>query len=465
VIIKPKPKDMEEINNTDHQVRQSSIIKVLGVGGGGSNAVNHMFKQGIRDVDFLVCNTDAQALIQSPVPGKIQIGESLTEGRGAGNNPDVGREAALESSVNIKAILADNTKMLFITAGMGGGTGTGAAPVIAQISKEMGILTVGIVTIPFKFEGKVRINQAIKGIEELEKYVDSLLVVNNEKLRQMYGDQKLSEAFANADNVLTTAAKGIAEIITLHGYVNVDFADVQTVMTNSGVAIMGSATATGENRAIHAIKKALSSPLLNSNRITGAQNVLLNVTSGTEEFRLDELCEITDFVQGEVEENVQIIWGHGIDERLGENVSVTIIATGFEKENIHDIFVEKKRLDSTEFHNLDDDSGVTLEIIDKKEAETIRREPETLIIKDETFDNKINEVQEEEIRKQEILAELESPKPEQVITEPRVSNQVTVKRSEEVISRRSQKNTKKTSGQKEPVKAWIQTKIEEFFNS
>jgi cell division protein FtsZ len=406
-----------------------------------------------------------QALHHSPIPFKIQIGESLTEGRGAGNNPDIGREAALESEENIKNILSDNTRMLFITAGMGGGTGTGAAPVIARISKEMGILTVGIVTIPFKFEGKVRINQAIKGIEELEKYVDSLLVVNNERLRQMYGDLKLSQAFSNADNVLTIAAKGIAEIITLHGYVNVDFADVKTVMTNSGVAIMGSSTASGENRALHAIKKALSSPLLNSSCITGAQNVLLNVTSGTDEFRLDELCEITDFVQGEVEDNVQIIWGHGIDERLGENVCVTIIATGFKKENVHDIFVEKKRLDSNEFHNLVDNHNVILEIIGRRKADEVDSEPEPLKAGELTVTQNHGNSHEEDARKQEILAELEKGKSESEVIQLQINEQLAGKRTEEIISKHSKKSSKKKLSQKEPVKVWIQTKIEEFFNS
>ena len=274
---------MEDLIHFDLHKHKSSIIKVIGVGGGGSNAVNHMFKQGIKDVDFMVCNTDAQALINSPVPIKIQLGNSLTEGRGAGNKPDVGRQSAIENLQDVIDILAGNTKMVFITAGMGGGTGTGAAPVIAKTAKEMGILTVAIVTMPFKFEGQTRINQAIEGINEIKNYVDSLLVIHNEKLREMFGDLKLSDAFTRADNVLTTAARGIAEIITVHGYINVDFADVQTIMTNSGVAIMGSAIADGENRALEAIQEALNSPLLNNNDIRGDKNILLNITSGEDE--------------------------------------------------------------------------------------------------------------------------------------------------------------------------------------
>ena len=258
----------EQIQNQETIETSPNIIKVIGVGGGGSNAVGHMFNNGIINVDFFICNTDAQALEKNPIENKIQIGKELTEGRGAGNNPEVGKKAAEESSEYIKGILSKDTKMLFITAGMGGGTGTGAAPVIAKIAKELGILTVGIITIPFNFEGKVRLKQALTGVEEIEKYVDSLLVINNEKLRKIHGDQKISEAFSQADDVLAVAAKGIAEIITVHGQVNVDFADVETVMKNSGVAIMGSATAGGESRSLHAIKKALNSPLLsNSNKM------------------------------------------------------------------------------------------------------------------------------------------------------------------------------------------------------
>jgi len=308
---------------------QSSIIKVLGVGGGGSNAVNHMFKQGIEGVDFLVCNTDSQALETSPVPNKIQLGVSLTDGRGAGSLPEVGKNAAIEDLDRIKEVLDKGTKMLFITAGMGGGTGTGAAPVIANASKEMGILTVGIVTIPFMFEGRKRRQQAEEGIKQLQEHVDTLLVICNDRLRELYGNLSVSEAFARADNVLTTAAKGIAEIITLTGNINVDFADVRTVMSNSGVAIMGSGSAEGENRSIKAIETALSSPLLNDNHIRGAKNILLNITSGTEEILMDEITEITDYIQEESGSTAEIIWGLGKDESLGSKINVTLVATGF----------------------------------------------------------------------------------------------------------------------------------------
>ncbi len=324
----------EELMNFDIPQNLDCIIKVIGVGGGGSNAVNHMFGQGIKDVNFMVCNTDEQALENSPVPIKIQLGESLTEGRGAGNKPERGKQAAIENISDIESVLSDNTRMVFITAGMGGGTGTGAAPIIAKAARDMGILTVGIVTIPFKFEGKLRINQALDGIAEMEKNVDSLLVINNEKLREMYGDLKLSNAFCKADDVLSTAAKGIAEIITVHGYINVDFADVETVMKNSGVAIMGSSTASGENRALTAIQQALESPLLNSNDIRGAQNILLNITSGVDEITMDEVGEVTDYVQDTVGLSASIIWGTGSDIDLQDNVSVTIIATGFNTKNI-----------------------------------------------------------------------------------------------------------------------------------
>ncbi|MFT3740255.1 MAG: cell division protein FtsZ [Breznakibacter sp.] len=325
---------MEDLINFDIAPSKDSIIKVIGVGGGGSNAVNYMFNQGIKDVSFVVCNTDAQALINSPIPTKVQLGESLTEGRGAGSKPEIGRQSAIENINDVMQVLQSNTKMVFITAGMGGGTGTGAAPIIAKAAKDMGILTVGIVTVPFRFEGKVRITQALEGIAEMEKSVDSLLVINNEKLREMYGDLKLSNAFGKADNVLTTAAKGIAEIITVHGYINVDFADVETVMKNSGVAIMGSASAEGEHRAIDAIQAALESPLLNNNDIKGARNILLNITSGHDEITMDEIGIVTDYVQEEVGANASIIWGTGFDERLGSRVCVTIIATGFDTSQV-----------------------------------------------------------------------------------------------------------------------------------
>ena len=329
--------------NFDLPPERSSTIKVIGVGGGGSNAVNHMYRKGIKDVNFVVCNTDSQALHNSPVAVKLQLGDMLTEGRGAGSKADIGREAAIESIDRIKEVLSSNTNMVFITAGMGGGTGTGAAPVIASAAREMGILTVAIVTIPFRFEGPERINQAIEGINELKDHVDSLLVINNEKLREIYGNLKVSNAFEKADDVLAIAAKGIAEIITVHGYINVDFADVQTVMHNSGVAIMGSATASGENRAQQAISDALISPLLNNNDINGAKSVLLNITSGSSEITMDEISEITDYVVSAATRDTTLIWGMGNDESLGDQISVTIIATGFKMNSIPELYIGKKQ--------------------------------------------------------------------------------------------------------------------------
>jgi cell division protein FtsZ len=308
---------------------QSSIIKVVGVGGGGSNAVNHMFNQGIKGVDFVVCNTDQQALDMSPVPFKIQLGASLTEGRGAGAIPEIGKNAAIENIEDIRTFLAKGTKMVFITAGMGGGTGTGAAPVIARVAKEMDILTVGIVTIPFAFEGKKRKQQAEDGLEEMRQNVDTLLIINNDRLREMYGNLSLGSAFSQADNVLAIAAKGIAEVISVTGLINVDFNDVNTVMKNSGAAIMGSATAEGEFRAIEAVKSALSSPLLNDNDIRGAKYVLLNITYGNKEILMDEIGIITDYIQDEAGSTADVIWGHGYDETLGDSINLTLIATGF----------------------------------------------------------------------------------------------------------------------------------------
>ncbi len=328
----------EELMNFDLPQNKSSIIKVIGVGGGGGNAVNHMYRQGITDVDFLVCNTDAQALNSSEVPIKIQLGETLTQGRGAGNKPEQGKQAAIESLDKISEVLSHNTKMVFITAGMGGGTGTGAAPIIAEEAKDLGILTVGIITLPFRFEGKRRMNQAIEGLTQMRDHVDTLLVINNEKLREMHGDLPLSQAFSKADNVLTVAAKGIAEIITVHGSVNVDFADVHTVMANSGVALMGSAMSAGENRAMLAIEEALTSPLLNNNDIKGAKNILLNIASGPDdEVRMDEIGEITDYVQEAAGMTADIIWGNTLDNSLGDKICITIIATGFGNESIPEL--------------------------------------------------------------------------------------------------------------------------------
>lgn len=316
----------------DAPKEMSSIIKVIGVGGGGSNAVNHMFSQGIKGVDFIVCNTDSQALDQSPIANKIQLGESLTEGRGAGSQPEIGKNCAIENIEDIKKALEPNTKMLFITAGMGGGTGTGAAPVIAAVAKELGILTVAIVTIPFSFEGRKRKMQADQGIEELRKHVDTLLIISNDKLRELHGNLKLMEAFNKADNILTDAARGIAELITVAGYVNVDFEDVKTVMKDSGVAIMGTGRAGGSDRALRAVEMALSSPLLNDSHIRGAKNILLYIGSGLSEIEMDEVAEITDYIQEEAGLSAEIIWGTGIHEELDEDISITVIATGFETE-------------------------------------------------------------------------------------------------------------------------------------
>lgn len=324
---------------------QSNVIKVIGVGGGGSNAINHMFKQGIKGVDFVVCNTDSQALQNSPVPNKIQLGVGLTEGLGAGANPEVGQQSALESIEDIEKMLDSNTKMVFITAGMGGGTGTGAAPVIAQLAKERNILTVGIVTIPFQFEGKVRSEQALSGVERLRKQVDSLIVINNNKLREVYGNLGFKAGFSKADEVLATASRGIAEVITHHYTQNIDLKDAKTVLSNSGTAIMGSATASGENRAKDAIVDALDSPLLNDNKITGAKNVLLLIVSGTNEITIDEIGEINDHIQAEAGFNANIIMGVGEDESLGDAIAVTIIATGFNVEQQNEIVnTEPKRI-------------------------------------------------------------------------------------------------------------------------
>ncbi|WP_395077604.1 cell division protein FtsZ [Flavobacterium sp.] len=345
---------------------QSNVIKVIGVGGGGSNAINHMFKQGIKGVDFVVCNTDSQALDNSPVPNKIQLGVNLTEGMGAGANPDVGQQSALESIEDIEKMLDTNTKMIFITAGMGGGTGTGAAPVIAQLAKERDILTVGIVTIPFQFEGKVRIEQALLGVEKLRKQVDSLIVINNNKLREVYGNLGFKAGFSKADEVLATASRGIAEVITHHYTQNIDLKDAKTVLSNSGTAIMGSAKAEGENRAKEAIVSALDSPLLNDNKIAGAKNVLLLIVSGTNEITIDEIGEINDHIQAEAGHNANIIMGVGEDETLADSIAVTIIATGFCVEQQNEIVnTEPKKI----IHALEDDQRIVRDLTQKYVAE------------------------------------------------------------------------------------------------
>jgi len=342
---------------------QSNVIKVIGVGGGGSNAINHMFQQGIKGVDFVVCNTDAQALENTGVPIKIQLGVNLTEGLGAGANPEIGEQAALESFDDLKNMLDTNTKMIFITAGMGGGTGTGAAPIIAKQAKDMGILTVGIVTIPFQFEGKTRNDQAQLGVERLRKNVDSLIVINNNKLREVYGNLGFKAGFSKADEVLATASRGIAEVITHHYTQNIDLRDAKTVLSNSGTAIMGSAVSSGSNRAQEAIAKALDSPLLNDNKISGAQNVLLLIVSGSEEITIDEIGEINDHIQAEAGHSANIIMGVGDDESLEESISVTIIATGFnvEQQNVI-VNTETKKI----IHTLEDEQKAVQDLTAKK---------------------------------------------------------------------------------------------------
>jgi cell division protein FtsZ len=329
----------------DIPAHHKSIIKVIGVGGGGSNAVNHMYNQGIKGVEFIICNTDVQALQSSPVPNKLQIGTNLTEGLGAGANPEVGRNAAIESREEIRDLLNEGTKMVFITAGMGGGTGTGAAPVIARVAKDLDILTVGIVTHPFKFEGLKKSTIAGEGILELKENCDTVLVILNDKLREIYGNLPVTKAFAEADNILTTAAKGIAEIITVSGYVNVDFEDVKTVMKDSGAAVMGSSTISGEERALKAAQQAIASPLLNNTDIHGAKKILLSITSGENaELQMDELSDITDFIQQEAGEEAEVIFGHGIDAELEDSINVTVIATGFKAGNYVAKSKEKKKV-------------------------------------------------------------------------------------------------------------------------
>jgi len=322
---------MEDILNFALEQSKSSIIKVIGVGGGGCNAVNHMLEEGIEGVDFMICNTDAQAMQKSPVPVKIQLGVTLTEGRGAGNLPAQGEQAAIENLEDIRMVLEGTTKMLFITAGLGGGTGTGAAPVIAGLAREMDILTIAVVTIPSPAEGRRRFEQAMEGVEKLKEHVDSLLVISNEKLHKIYGDLPASRAFKKADDILTTAVKGVAEIITLHGNINIDYADVNTVMSQSKVFIMGTGISEGDGRAMEAVMKALESPLLDSNDIYGSKDILLNITSGQDEITMGEIGDIIEFLQKKAGEDANIIWGNGIDHKLGDRISVTIIATRFDK--------------------------------------------------------------------------------------------------------------------------------------
>ncbi len=348
---------------------QSNVIKVIGVGGGGSNAINHMFSQGIKGVDFVICNTDSQALENSPVPNKIQLGVSLTEGLGAGANPKVGEQSAVESMEEIRSMLTTNTKMIFITAGMGGGTGTGAAPIIAKMAKDMDILTVGIVTIPFQFEGKTRNDQAHIGVEKLRQNVDSLVVINNNKLREVYGNLGFKAGFSKADEVLATAARGIAEVITHHYTQNIDLRDAKTVLANSGTAIMGSATASGANRAKEAIGRALDSPLLNDNKIKGAKNVLLLIVSGSDEITIDEIGEISDHIQDEAGHSANIIMGVGEEESLEGSISITVIATGFNVEQQNEIVnTETKKI----IHTLEDEQKAEHDLSPKATATTVK---------------------------------------------------------------------------------------------
>src|SRR5690554_6526605 len=377
----------------DMPKNQSNVIKVIGVGGGGGNAINHMFSQGIKGVDFVICNTDSQALENSPVPTRIQLGVSLTEGLGAGANPTVGEEAALESVEDIKTMLDTNTKMVFITAGMGGGTGTGAAPIIAKMAKEMDILTVGIVTSPFLFEGKQRNEQAQEGIDKLRANVDSLIVINNNNLREVYGNLGFKAGFSKADEVLSTAARGIAEVITHHYTQNIDLRDAKTVLSNSGTAIMGSASASGSNRAHEAISKALDSPLLNDNKIRGAKNVLLLIVSGSQEITIDEIGEINDHIQNEAGFGANIIMGVGEDESLEGSISITVIATGFNVEQQNDIVnTESKKI----IHTLEDEQKAEQNLEPKSTGGTVRipakpvephPKPQAPIIKHTLFDD------------------------------------------------------------------------------
>ncbi|MBT57653.1 MAG: cell division protein FtsZ [Flavobacteriaceae bacterium] len=389
-----------EIDNNfsfDLPKNKSNVMKVMGVGGGGSNAVNHMFQQGITGVDFIVCNTDSQALDKSPVPNKIQLGVNITEGLGAGANPEIGKLAALETHEELRDLLETQTKMLFITAGMGGGTGTGAAPIIAEFAKELDILTVGIVTIPFDFEGKTRQIQAQKGLKKLKKTVDSLIIINNNKLRQVYGNLGFKEGFSKADEVLATAAKGIAQVITHHYTQNIDLKDAKTVLANSGTAIMGSATSSGSNRANDAVIKALDSPLLNDNKIDGSKNVLLLIVSGSDEITIDEIGEINEYVQKETGNTANIIMGVGEDQELGNNISVTVIATGFAEDQQNNLVnSETKKV----IYTLDEDQTIEKKLIEEEdnisdnEVETIRYDSNYNISKDNQMkiDSQINEI-------------------------------------------------------------------------
>jgi len=409
-----------ELVNFQFPKSSSSIIKVVGVGGGGCNAVNHMFEEGITGVDYIICNTDSQALELSPVPIKIQLGVTLTEGRGAGNQPEMGEEAARENYEDIKKVLKDNTKMLFITAGMGGGTGTGAAPVIAGLARELDILTIAVVTIPSPAEGKKRFGQAMAGIKKLGGFVDSMLVVSNQRLQSIFGDLPARQAFKMADNIVSTAVKGVAEIITVHGNVNIDYTDVHTVMHNSKVFIMGTGLASGEGRAMKAVNLALESPLLDSNDIYGTKNILLNIISGKEEIRIGEIGEIIETLQQKAGQEADIIWGNGYDESLGDNISVTILATGFktnpnqilqpkmepEKFDLEDevkkkVIVQQENENSFVFEEEPDDNQFELEL----EEPDVYVQPKKAFAEKPLFSRKKDRVQKKKTRTDEPVTE------------------------------------------------------------
>ena len=435
-----------------------SIIKVIGVGGGGSNAVNHMYNQGIKDVEFIVCNTDAQALNNSPIPNRLQIGVHLTQGLGAGANPEVGKNAALENKEEIREMLHENTKMVFITAGMGGGTGTGAAPVIAKVAKELDILTVGIVTAPFGFEGTKKMQQASLGIEELKQNCDTVLVILNDKLREIFGNLAISEAFAKADNVLTTASKGIAEIITVPGYVNVDFEDVKTVMQDSGAAVMGSSTTEGENRARRAAEEAIASPLLNNENIHGAQKILLSIISGEEaELQMDELTDITEYIQEVAGTDAEVIFGHGVDPDLGESIRVTMIATGFDS-SLGTIAKSQKTvfdLDSNKQIDLFKDNESDQEVVQPTRSYTFEGLPQPITTAQE-------ETPEEEVEEKVVKWSFDTGEKEEDELQPRIvdpfqtsflkeeeSDAVQSKR--EMLQRQAEERVNRFKGMSNPV--------------
>ncbi|GAA0718233.1 cell division protein FtsZ [Aquimarina litoralis] len=474
----------EEFENISFDLpkNQSNVIKVIGVGGGGSNAINHMFQQGIKGVDFVICNTDAQALENSPIPNKIQLGVSLTEGLGAGANPEIGEQSAVESYEEIKLMLDTNTKMVFITAGMGGGTGTGAAPIIAKMAKELDILTVGIVTIPFQFEGKMRNEQAQLGVEKLRSHVDSLVVINNNKLREVYGNLGFKAGFSKADEVLATASRGIAEVITHHYTQNIDLRDAKTVLSNSGTAIMGSAHASGAKRAHDAIVKALDSPLLNDNKITGAKNVLLLIVSGKEEITIDEIGEINDHIQQEAGHGANIIMGVGEDESLEDAISVTVIATGFDVEQQDEIVnTETKKI----IHTLEEEQRATTQDLTPKSTsrstpvinpippkEEVKEEP--AIIKHEL----IEEEEEENISESlllpttEFLKNIDVVEPEEVnpfsvdndfviINAQEIINQIEVNDANEIAAAESEKEDQFTLAFDMPVGGNEEPKVQQ----